>query len=191
MSKPIDFYYDYASPFAYIANGTLEKKLSGCEIRFRPIYLRGFESFSKGIPFVPAKLRYLATDVHRCARYEGLPERRPDVFPVNGIYACRGDLVAQEMGKGNEFRNAAFLATWGENRNVADKGVVAEIAVSAGLDAEQFAARMESQEIKDRLKAQTEAAEKLGLFGVPSFVVGEELFWGHDRMDYVLRAAQE
>lgn len=190
-TQPVDFYYDYASPFAYLASGTLEKKLPGCEIHYKPVYLRGFDTFSKGMPFSPPRLRYMANDFHRCARHEGLAEQQPTVFPVNGLYALRGDLVARELGEFAAYHRALFRATWSENQNVSNKQVVIELAAELGLNREEFAARIDAPEIKDDLKSRTEQAAALGIFGVPSFIVGGALFWGHDRMDYVYRAATE
>jgi 2-hydroxychromene-2-carboxylate isomerase len=82
-----------------------------------------------------------------------------------------------------------FHAAWRDGRNVGDKTVVIEIAVEAGLDRDRFAARVDAPEIKDQLKRATAAAEARGAFGVPTFFVGEQMFWGHDRMDFVARAA--
>ncbi|MCA9772440.1 MAG: 2-hydroxychromene-2-carboxylate isomerase [Myxococcales bacterium] len=187
---PVDFYFDYASPFAYLASETLASRLPSTEIRFRPVYLRGFDLFAKGVPFSPAKTQYLARDFHRCADHHGVPHRFPSNFPINGLYALRGATWTLKNGGFERFHAAAYRAAWAEDRNIGDKSVVIEIANEAGLDWEAFAAGIDSPEIKDQLKAATAEAEARGAFGVPTFFVGDAMFWGHDRMDYVARAAR-
>lgn len=190
MSRPVDLYFDYASPFAYLASETLAARLEGVEVRYHPVYLRGFELFGKGVPFSPAKTQYLARDFHRCADRWGVPHKLPSNFPVNGLYALRGALWTQKNGGFDRFHPAAFRAAWAEDRPIGDKAVVVEIANEVGLDWQAFAEGIESPEIKDALKRSTAEAEERGVFGVPAFFVGDEMFWGHDRMDYVARAAR-
>lgn len=189
MTRTVDFCFDYASPFAYLASETLARKLPGARIVYKPIYLRGLESFSKGVPFNQNKLAYLMQDLARCAEHEGVPIRMPSNFPVNGLHGLRGAVWTLERGGFEAYHRAMYRATWAEDRNVADKAVVAELAAEAGLDREAFAAGIESAEVKERLKALTAEAEARGAFGVPTFFVDGAMFWGHDRMDYVARAA--
>lgn len=184
----IDFLFDYASPYSYLADATLDKVFPGADIRFVPIYLRGLEMFSKGLPFSMNKLRYMGTDLKRIAKHSGVPFRIPDEFPVNGLYALRGALWAQDQGIFPLYHKAMFRAAWAENRPISNKTIVVEVAQSAGLDGAAVAAAIDDPAIKERLKATTAAYEEKGIFGVPTFYVGDEWFWGHDRMDYVKRA---
>jgi 2-hydroxychromene-2-carboxylate isomerase len=186
---PIDFLFDYASPFAYLATELLPRRLAGADLRFVPIYLRGLETFAKGLPYNANKLRYVSMDLQRCADHEGIPLRVPPVFPINGLASVRGALAAQELGGFPAYHTAMFHAAWRDGRNIGDKAVVLAIAAEAGLDRDRFAALVETPETKDRLKTATAAAEARGAFGVPTFFVGEQMFWGHDRMDFVARAA--
>jgi 2-hydroxychromene-2-carboxylate isomerase len=180
-----DFYFDYASPWSYLASELLGTRLPGVEIRYRPIYLRGLEMFSKGLPYPSAKLRYIGQDLYRCAAHENIPIRIPTIFPVNGLYAVRGALAAQEAGAFDRYHRNMFHAAWRDDQNIGDKQVVLGIIRELGLDLD-----IEQPALKEKLKQDTAAAEARGLFGVPTFVVGDELFWGHDRMDYVQRALQ-
>jgi 2-hydroxychromene-2-carboxylate isomerase len=192
MAKAVEFYFDYASPYAYVANEVLEKKLPGAEILYRPTYLRGLEMFREAPPFTPRKMVYMAKDLARVTRREGIPHRQPSVFPVNGIHGLRGALWCQ--GNAPEvfraYHRALFRATWAEDRNVSDRGVVVEIAAGLGIDEDAFLAGIGAPELKEQLKQHTAAAEAQGIFGVPSFVVDDELYWGHDRMDYVREALE-
>ena len=190
MTKRVELLYDYASPFAYIASETLAERLEGIEVDHVPIYIRGLEYFSKGVPFTAAKMKYIVDDLHRVARHHGVEIRVPSVFPVNGLYALRGALVAQDAGRFDEYHRRLFRATWAEDANIGDRAVIIELASKLGLDAADFAQRLASDDVKQRLRANTERAVERGVFGVPSFFVDDELFWGQDRVDYVRRAAR-
>lgn len=186
--KRIDFYFDYASPFSYLAAKQLPSRLPGVHVEPRPIYLRGLETFSKAIPYVGAKLTWIARDLLRCAEYAGVPLRIPSTFPVNGLHGVRGALFAIDAGVFDAYDAAVWKATWVDDRDVSQKQVVLEVIEEAGLDRAAFAAALEDPAIKDRLKRQTEHAVERGVFGVPTMFVGDELFWGQDRLDHVARA---
>src|SRR5262249_52988427 len=158
-------------------------RLPGVEIRYRPIYLRGLEMFSKGLPYASNKLRYIGEDLLRCAAFEGVPIRMPTQFPINGLHAVRGALAALERDGFARYHRAMFHAAWRDDRDIGDKQVVLAVAAEAGVEV-----AIDTPELKDRLKRDTAAAEARGLFGVPTFFFGDQMFWGHDRMDYLLRA---
>lgn len=181
----VEFLYDYASPYSFLANETLGAKLPSAEIVFRPVYLRGFDSFAKGIPFTPPKLSYLIVDLRRCAGELGLEMRIPTTFPVNGLYALRGAIAAQRAGNFAAYHTAVFRATWQRGRDISRKESLAALATELGFP--DIAAQLDDPSIKDELKANTDAAIKRGAFGVPTFFVGPEMFWGHDRMHQVAK----
>lgn len=189
--KTIELYFDYASPWAYLASELLPRKLPGLAVTYRPIYLRGLETFSKGLPYTGAKLAYLMRDVARCAQYEGVTLAPPASFPVDALQALRGALVAQESGAFDRYHRHAFRAVWTEGRDMTKKEVVAAILAEALGSSEATALEaLAAPGVKDRLREATAAAEARGIFGVPTFFVGDEMFWGHDRFDYVARAAK-
>lgn len=174
----VELFYDYASPFSYLADAIIDRKLPGVTVRYRPIYLRGLPGFDKGYPGGAAKLRYLMEDLERCAAHEGVPIDAPAEFPVNGLYALRA-ILAEEGDVG--LHRALFQAVWRDRKKISSAAAVQEIAGRA-------IPRMEDPEIKERLKSDTAAALARGVFGVPTFFVGDQMFWGHDRMDFVARA---
>ncbi len=184
----LPFFYDYASPWSYLANLLLPKRLPSVAIDYRPIYLRGLEPFNKGLPYTSNKLRYIGQDYLRCATREGVKTQFPSVFPVNGLYAVRGALALRETAGFAEYHARMFDAAWRDDRDIGNKQVVIDVAAEAGQDRGKFAALLEDPAVKEKLRADTAAAEARGIFGVPSFFVGDELFWGHDRLDFVARA---
>jgi 2-hydroxychromene-2-carboxylate isomerase len=185
---PVDFYFDYASPWSYLADATVARHFDVARVRYMPVYLRGFDAFKGGVPYGPAKLTYLLKDMIRSAAHLEVPVAMPPVFPINGVHALRGALAAQRGGGFAAYHAAMFRAAWTERRDVSSKDVVAAVAREAGAPA--AADGLDDPAIKDALRAQTEHAVARGAFGVPTFFVGEEMYWGHDRMHFAAAEAR-
>ena len=185
--KTIELYFDYASPWAYLAEMLVPRLFGGLTVVRRPTYLRAFDAFAKGVPYSVPKLQYLMRDFLRCAAHEGIPFRPPTQFPINGVHALRGALIAEREGCLDAYHRAMFRAAWQDDRDVSNADVVADVArESCGAKVQDA---LSDPWAKGELRARGEAAIARGLFGVPTFVVGDELFWGHDRMAYAMRAA--
>jgi 2-hydroxychromene-2-carboxylate isomerase len=120
-----------------------------------------------------------------CAHY-GLPFRRPATFPQNGLTAARLTLVGLDEGWGADFIRAVYRGNFVENRNISDVAVLTDFLRSVGADPKTALTRAQSDETKTRLKEQTARALALGIFGAPTFMVGEEMFWGNDRLEHAL-----
>ncbi|MCW5805886.1 MAG: 2-hydroxychromene-2-carboxylate isomerase [Deltaproteobacteria bacterium] len=186
---PVEFLFDYASPFSFLANETLAARLPGAEIAYRPVYLRGMDAFAKGIPYGPAKLAWVINDLRRCAAECGIEMRIPATFPVNGLYALRGAIAAQRAGRFAAYHDAVFRATWQMGRDISHEESLVALATELGFP--EAAAAVDDPSIKDELRANTEDAIRRGVFGVPTFFAhgpsGAEMFWGHDRMHQVAK----
>ena len=190
MRRPaIDFYFEFASSYSYPAAmriGALADA-AGVTVRWRP-FLLGPIFHAQGwdnSPFnlYPAKGRYMWRDVARiCARLD-LPFRPPEPFPQWTLLPARVAYVGLDEGWGEDFCRAVYAAEFGEGRAVGEEAVVREVVGSLGIAPEPVIARARSAEIKARLRAVTEEAERAGVFGAPSFVTAAgELFWGQDRI---------
>jgi 2-hydroxychromene-2-carboxylate isomerase len=188
--KNVTVHYDYASPWAYLASELAERKLPGVPLTWVPTYLRGLESFATGVPYSAAKLTYITRDLVRVAEHEKVPLQPPVTFPIDGLSTLRAAIVALERGAFDRYHRAAFRAAWAEQKDVSNRTVaVTLLAEAIGSTVAEAEAAMSSPSVKTTLRTNTEAAAAKGAFGVPTFFVDEEMFWGHDRMDYVLRAA--
>jgi 2-hydroxychromene-2-carboxylate isomerase len=193
MARTLEFFFDYASPYSYLATEQVEAvaKRTGAEIRWRPFLLGAVFKATGNVPPVTNahKAMYLGKDLADWARYLGLPEfQLPSAFPVNSLKANRLGLVAAEHGSIVPFTRAAFRAAFVEGKDVGDPSVLAELARGVGLDPEKALAQAESQEIKDALRRNTEEAVSRGAFGAPTFFVGDQMFFGNDRLMFVERA---
>ncbi len=186
----LDFWYDFASTYSYLSVMRIEELAEGAgvSIRWRP-FLLGPIFAAQGwnnSPFnlFPAKGKYMWRDLERRCRKYDLPLKRPAPFPQNSLTAARIALAGRDAGWTPRFTRACFALQFGEGRSIQDEPVVVEALRQAGIDAQGALAASKSEEVKGRLKAETELAKSLGIFGAPAFVTQDgELFWGDDRLD--------
>jgi 2-hydroxychromene-2-carboxylate isomerase len=189
--RTLEVYWDFSSPFAYFGVSQVEAlaRRTGARVVWRPVLLGGlFRAI--GTPDVPiatfseAKQRYTMKDLHRWAEYWKMPFRFPTRFPTHSLKALRLYLALEGEERRARFRDAAFRAYWAGDRDITDDAVLAECVGDEALAREAFA-RASGDEVKAALRASSEEAAARGVFGVPTFVVEGELFWGQDRLDLV------
>jgi len=194
MPKTIEFWFDIGSPAAYLAWTQLPKlaKATGAKIEMKPMLLGAvFQAIGNTTPMAVApKGAYLVRDLGRYAARYGVPLGLPKDFPINSMALMRGALVAAQDGKLDAYLAAVYPAIFGKRLAMNDMATVGRVLAEAGFDPARFAARIAEQPIKDKLKANTEEAVKRGVFGAPTFFVGEEMFFGQDRLDWVEAAAK-
>ena len=194
------FWFEFASTYSYPAawRVEVEARARGVDLLWNA-FLLGPIFAAQGwndSPFnlYPVKGRYMWRDMERLCAAQGLPFKHPSRFPRNGLTAARVVCAANEAAWVPDFVRAVYRANFGEDREISEPGVVGEILADQGLDAQEWLERASLQAAKDALRAQTERAQALGIFGAPSFTVGDELFWGGDRLtqalDLASRAAQ-
>ena len=189
MGRKLEFFYDYVSVYSYLANSQLET-LEGADIVYRPMLLGAVMQATGNRPpaTVEAKGRYLRADVAAWARRYALPLTMNPLFPQNTLNALRLSLFAQSEGAFSEVHRRLFDAMWAEQRNLGDDSVLATIASEAGLDPESSMKAISEQSIKEKLKANTDEAIARGAFGAPTFFLGDRMFFGNDRFDFIREA---
>ncbi|MEE3331263.1 MAG: 2-hydroxychromene-2-carboxylate isomerase [Myxococcota bacterium] len=194
----LEFFYDIGSPWTYLAFHKIEgiAAEANAELIWKPILVGGvFNAVNPGVyearanP-MPARWAYMAKDMEDWASsYELKIVWPPSVFPVNSVKVMRGALVALDAGCISAYSRVAFEAYWGDDRDISQDAVVADIAKAAGLDAATFLEAIASSEIKGRLRANTEELIERGGFGTPTmFVDRDDLYFGNDRLE-LIRAA--
>ena len=186
MSTTIDFYFDFLSPFAYLAQHRLAQIAAeyGCNIAFHPVDLTATKAAAgntgPGNRDMPVKLAYSRIDLARWAKAYGLP------FGWVGNYASRrmniGALYARERGQAGEYVRRAFHAGWAEGGRLDDDAVLGTLALSFGWNSEDFLAWIDAAPGEDAYGAETAAAIARGVFGVPTMVVDDQMWWGNDRL---------
>ncbi len=195
--KSVDFYFDFGSPTAYLAATQLPHICAdtGAALVWKPILLGGvFQATGNRSPAeVPAKGSYMDEDLKRFARRYQVPYRHNPHFPINTLLLMRGatGLQLREPARFGAYVDAVFHAIWVEPRNLNDPAVVGAVLQGAGFDPAALLALANAQETKDLLKSNTQAAIERGLFGAPTMFVGDEMFWGQDRLDFVREALEQ
>jgi 2-hydroxychromene-2-carboxylate isomerase len=199
MARQLDFYFDCSSPWTYLAFHAIQPlaQETGAQIDWKPILVGGvfnavnqtvYESRAKPNP---RKQAYMLKDLQDWARLYGLAIKfPPTVFPVNSVKCMRGAFVALDEGKLAPYAVAAFEAYWSADRDISREDVLADIATTAGIERQRFFAGVETESCKARLRANTDELIARGGFGSPTIFVGNDMFFGNDRMPLV-RAALE
>ncbi|MBU56736.1 MAG: disulfide bond formation protein DsbA [Acidiferrobacteraceae bacterium] len=193
MTKTVEFFYDFGSPTVYLAATQLPAIAAavGATIDWRPMLLGGvFKSTGNHSPVVvPAKAAYMNNDLKRFAKRYGVPFRFNPHFPINTLALMRGAVAYQDdVVASSTYRDAIFMAIWVEARNLNEPDVIGQVLSDAGLDPAELMNRIGQQTVKDQLIANTEEAVNRGVFGAPTFFVGERMFFGQDRLDFVADA---
>lgn len=189
----LDFWFEFASTYSYPAAmriGALADA-AGVIVRWRPFLLGPLfkENGWTDSPFniYPAKGRYMWRDLERVCAALRLPFVRPRVFPQNTVQAARVALVALAQGWGEDYCRAAYRAEFAEARDIGEPFVIADVINAMGRNPDDVLDESRTDAIKNALRAQTEEAQRLGIFGAPSFVTADgELFWGNDRLEAAL-----
>lgn len=193
MTKPIDFYFDFSSPYGYLASHRIDKIAEGHDrsVTWRP-YLMGVVFKINGrtpLPDLPLVGDYARRDFARSARLHGVPFNAPSRLPISAVAASRAYywLYDQDPQKAKVLARALYGAFFVDDQNIAEPDVVASVAESVGVDNVAMAKALQDADVKNRLRQETDAAIARGVFGSPYVVVDDEPFWGNDRLDQVDR----
>jgi len=193
-AKTVEFFFDVGSPTTYLAYTQLPALAADCgaQIAWRPMLLGGvFKATGNASPVtIPAKGRWMLGDLQLWGRRWGVPLAFNPHFPINTLTLMRGAVGVQMRTPERfaDYLDVVFAAMWREPRNLGDADVLAQTLRDGGFDPAQIVALAADAEVKARLVANTEEAVGRGVFGAPTFFVGERMFFGQDRLDFV-RAA--
>ena len=200
--RSVDFYFDFSSTNSYFAAFLLPEicDRNNARVNWMPTH---FAALFRGTGFdvmamTGRKARYLWRDHQRYAEETGLPFRKPSRFPIKTASALRAVLAAGHAAQSDDggdsreraqraISQAIMRAYWERDEDIGDRDVLASIATSAGFDGAALIDIADAKPARDELAALTETAEARGVFGAPTFFVGDEMFWGKDRLDFVER----
>ncbi len=194
MAAPLEFYFDFASPYGYIAAQRIDAlaQKHNRSVDWRPMLLGAVFKVAGTQPLTeyPLKGKYSTYDFKRSAREHGISFQMPSKFPLGTVAACRGTywLKATHPDKAVPFLKAVYQAYFVEDRDISSNDVLADIAADLGIERKAFLAGLEQPEIKAKLREVTEdAIQQRGVFGSPFIFVDGEPFWGADRLDQIDR----
>jgi 2-hydroxychromene-2-carboxylate isomerase len=189
MNKSIDFYFDVVSPYAYIAHKKIEKISKSKKILFnyKPILLGGLHNLAEISPpaFNKFKMINMKNDCDLVSKKNDIKFKWNDNFPINSLYIMRGYLLIKKDLK-YEYLNEFFNAYWVENKDLSNKESMNIILDKLSINHKFFFEGIEDQKIKDELKEITNQAFNKEIFGTPTFIVNNKLFWGQDRLEYAI-----
>lgn len=194
MSQHVEFYFDFGSPAAYLAFTQLPKLCAetGASLAYKPMLLGGvFQATGNHSPAtIPAKGAYIFKDFERFAQRYGVPFNNNPFFPINTLMLMRAavGLQMRNDARFDDYCQAMFQAIWVDAQNMNDPATVGAVLQAAGFDAMAMLALTNEPAVKEQLKAATQEAVSRGIFGAPTMFVGEQMFWGQDRLDFVREA---
>ena len=189
MTKSVDFYFDFISPYSFLAYKRF-KSLDGndkIKINYNPVLLGGLHKLG-GITapaFNDRKLKHMKNDCELVAKKNNIDFKWNEKFPISSLHLMRGYLVVEETLK-NNFLEVCFNAYWKHNIDILNKENITNILKSCSINENIFFEKIQNQKIKDKLKQLTNDAFEKDIFGAPTFVVNNKIFWGQDRLDYAL-----
>jgi 2-hydroxychromene-2-carboxylate isomerase len=193
MANPIEFYFDFSSPYSYLASEIIEPLATryAREVDYKPMLLGAAFKVAGTRPLteVPLKGEYSKRDMERSARLAGIAFALPEPFPIGAVAASRAYVWLSDTDplRARAFLHATFREYFVAGRNIAESSVVTGVLRQVGADPEPVLAAIQQAEIKERLKALVDAALARGVFGAPFLFVDGEPFWGHDRLAQVER----
>ena len=192
MGKTLEFLFDFGSPASYIAYKRLPPIVArtGALVDYVPMLLGGvFKATGNASPAaIPAKGRWMNADLARFAKRDGVVFNRNPYFPINTLHLMRGATGLLDDARFMAYVEAVFDALWRDPKNLSDPAELTPVLARAGLTPDEFLALTARDDVKERLKATTERAVERGAFGAPTMFVGEEMFFGQDRLDFVEEA---
>jgi 2-hydroxychromene-2-carboxylate isomerase len=192
MGGQIEFYFDFMSPYAYLGSVGIERVADrhGLSVIWKPMLL-GISVLKvmglKPLPDTPLKADYIRRDVPRLAAYLGIPFCRARQDTMVSLPSARAFtwLFDQDPTLAKSFGQAVFRTQWAEGRDVSDVGALTNLVGSMGIEPTDLLAALESSAVKERLKQHVAASLNRGVFGAPTFIVGDEMFWGADRLPMI------
>ena len=187
MSKHIDFYFDFISPYSYLAHKKIINLNQRNIFNYKAILLGGLHNLGEVIApaFNEKKMKNMKNDCILISKKNKIPFKWNEKFPINSLHLMRGFLVI-DNNKKNKFIDLCFDAYWKDNLDISIEKNIKKILSDCEIDYDYFKKSIKEQVIKNKLKEFTSEAFKLDVFGAPTFLVNNKLFWGQDRLEYAI-----
>ena len=195
MIKPLEFYFDFISPYSFLAHKQIRKieNNEGIKIIYKPVLLGGLHNLHgiKAPAFIPAKAKHMVRDCKLIAEKNNIRFKFNSYFPIRSLNLMRGVLVAEEDNVKKYYIDNIFNTIWQDGLNMNDTIVIQKILQNLNINPKTFSLRTSSSLIKDLLRKKTNEAYEKGIFGAPTFVVNNKIFWGQDRIEFALKEASK
>ena len=190
MNKTFDFYFDFISPYSFLAHKKLKKieKKIAIKIKYKAILLGGLHNLHgiKAPAFIPSKAKFMIRDCKMIAEKNNIKFKFNSYFPIKTVNLMRGVFIAEEDDYKNYYIDKIFDSIWMDGFNMNDQIVVDKVLKNLNINPKTFSLRCSSQNIKNQLKKKTDEAFEKGIFGAPSFYINNKIFWGQDRISLLI-----
>ena len=195
MTKTIEFYFDFSSPYSYIGYEEIKRieKKDSIIIKYMPIFLGGLHNAAGVTPaaFIDVKSKYMIEDTKLICEKKNIKFIFNSYFPIKTVSFMRGVLIAEEDSFRKIYIEKIFNAIWKDGLNMNDKTVIEKVLKNMELNPEIFLSKISDNKIKVKLRKLTDDALKKGIFGAPTFLVNKKIFWGQDRLSYAVEEAKK
>tara|TARA_Y100000992_G_C21268015_1_gene495049 strand:- start:661 stop:1248 length:588 start_codon:yes stop_codon:yes gene_type:complete len=195
MIKSFDFYFDFISPYSFLAHKEIKKieKNHSIKIRYKPILLGGLHNLHgiKAPAFIPAKAKHMIRDCKLIAEKNNIKFKFNSYFPIRSLGLMRGVFVAEEDNFKSYYIDNIYDSIWQDGLNMNDDSIIQKVLKNLNVNPKTFFLRSSSSSIKDLLRKRTTEAYEKGIFGAPTFVSNNKIFWGQDRIEFVLNEANK
>ena len=195
MSKSVEFYFDFVSPYSYIAHKQIQKveKKNTFKIKYMPICLGGLHNSAGVTPaaFISIKAKYMIKDTKLVSEKKNIKFKFNYYFPIKTVNFMRGVIIAEEDNFEKFYIEKIFNAIWKDGLNMNDQSIIEKVIKNMDINPKTFLLRATDIKIKDKLKKLTDDALKKGIFGAPTFLINKKIFWGQDRLSYAVNEAEK
>ena len=195
MIKTFEFYFDFASPYSFIAHKRIRiiEKENSIKIKYMPILLGGLLKLAgaKANVEIPLKAKYMIRDCKLWAEKYKIEFKFNSYFPIITLNLMRGVLVSEKNDLAQNYINRVFDAVWKDGLNLNDNSIVEKLLKNIDVNPKTFLLEAVNSSIKNDLKKRTNEAYEKGIFGAPSFIINSKMFWGQDRLDFVMNEAKK
>ena len=195
MINPFDFFFDFASPYSYLAHKQIRniEYQHNIKINYMPILLGGLLNLAeiKAAAFIPSKAKFMIKDCKLFSEKFNIKFKFNSYFPIQSLNLMRGVLIARKENKTSLYIDKFFDACWKDGLNLNDQKIVDKILEDLNFNLKTYKLKISEQKIKDELIKRTKDAFLKGVFGAPSFIINNKMFWGQDRLEFVLKEAQK
>ena len=186
MSKEISFYFDFISPYSYLAHQKI-KTIKGVNFNYKPVLMGGLHNLQGIIApaFIKPKLKHIISDCDLIAKKDKTDFIWNSRFPINSLNIMRGYIFVNDKSK-DLYLNTVFDAYWKDNLDTSNEDILKNILKKCKINSNEFFNGIKDPEIKDKLKSITQEAYDKEIFGAPTFIVNDKIFWGQDRLEFAL-----
>ena len=195
MTKAIELYFDFSSPYSYIGYKEIKKleKKNSFRIKYMPIFLGGLHNSAGITPaaFIDLKSKYMIDDTKLICEKKNIKFIFNSYFPIKTVNFMRGVIIAEDDDFKKIFIEKIFNAIWRDGLNMNDTIVINKVLKNMEINPETFFSKINEQKIKDNLRKLTDEALKKGIFGAPTFMVNKKIFWGQDRLAYAFEESKK